>query len=140
MPQFEIKLSRQKIDASQRKRGSYPCIQKLIEYGADRDAVTNDGKSPTSVAKEMKSMGSYTMALSIFKHASSYYKNLRQEESSVSREINKEVSETSTELVRQSLASSSSSSETTTTVSESCVDVSASISAFHSKTYILYSQ
>lgn len=73
----------------------------------------------TSVAKEMKSMGSYTMALSIFKHASSYYKNLRQEESSVSREINKEVSETSTELVRQSLASSSSSSETTTTVSES---------------------
>lgn len=73
----------------------------------------------TTVAKEMKAMGSYTMALSIFKHVSSFYKNVRQEESSVSREINKEVSETSTELVRQSLAASSSSSETTTTVSES---------------------
>lgn len=73
----------------------------------------------TSVAKEMKSMGSYTMALSIFKHASSFYKNVRQEESSASREISKEVSETSTELVRQSLSASSSSSETTTTVSES---------------------
>lgn len=73
----------------------------------------------TSVAKEMKSIGSYTMALSIFKHASSFYKNVRQEESSTSREISKEVSETSTELVRQSLSASSSSSETTTTVSES---------------------
>ncbi|KAF2628800.1 hypothetical protein BU25DRAFT_365743 [Macroventuria anomochaeta] len=73
----------------------------------------------TSVAKEMKSMGSYTMALSIFKHASSFYKSVRQEESSASREISNHVSETSTELVRQSLAASSSSSETTTTVSES---------------------
>ena len=73
----------------------------------------------TSVAKEMKSLGSYTIALSIFKHASSFYKNVRQEESSASREISNQVSETSTELVRQSLAASSSSSETTTTVSES---------------------
>ena len=73
----------------------------------------------TNVAKEMKSMGSYTMALSIFKHASSFYKNVRQEESSASREISNQVSETSTELVRQSLAASSSSTETTTTVSES---------------------
>lgn len=73
----------------------------------------------TSVAKELKSMGSYTMALSIFKHASSFYKNVRQEESSASREISNQVSETSTELVRQSLAASNSSSETTTTVSES---------------------
>lgn len=73
----------------------------------------------TNVAKEMKSMGSYTMALSIFKHASSFYKTVRQEESSASREINNQVSETSTELVRQSLVSASSSSETTTTVSES---------------------
>ncbi|KAH6633587.1 hypothetical protein C7974DRAFT_412571 [Boeremia exigua] len=73
----------------------------------------------TSVAKEMRSMGSYTMALSIFKHASSFYKSVRQEESSASREISNEVSETSTELVRQSLEASSSSSETTTTVSES---------------------
>jgi tetratricopeptide (TPR) repeat protein len=73
----------------------------------------------TNVAKEMKSMGSYTMALSIFKHASSFYKSVRQEESSASREISNQVSETSTELVRQSLAASSSSNETTTTVSES---------------------
>jgi tetratricopeptide (TPR) repeat protein len=73
----------------------------------------------TNVAKEMKSMGSYTMALSIFKHAGSFYKSVRQEESSASREISNQVSETSTELVRQSLAASSSSSETTTTVSES---------------------
>lgn len=73
----------------------------------------------TNVAKEMKSMGSYTMALSIFKHASSFYKSVRQEESSASREISNQVSETSTELVRQSLAASSSSSETTTTVTES---------------------
>ena len=73
----------------------------------------------TSVAKEMKSMGLYTIALSIFKHASSFYENVRQEESSASREVSNQVSETSTELVRQSLAASSSSSETTTTVSDS---------------------
>jgi hypothetical protein len=73
----------------------------------------------TSVAKEMKSIGNYTSALSIFKHASSFYKNSRQEESHASREISNQVSETSTELVRRSLASSDSSSETTTTVSES---------------------
>jgi hypothetical protein len=72
----------------------------------------------TDVAKEMKSIGNYTSALSIFKHASSFYKNSRQEDSHASREINNHVSETSTELVRQSLASSDS-SETTTTVSES---------------------
>ena len=29
----------------------------------------------TSVAREMKSMGYYTQALSIYKHASYYYKN-----------------------------------------------------------------
>lgn len=73
----------------------------------------------TSVAKEMKSMGSYTMALSIFKHADSFYKNVRQEDSSASREISNHVSETSMELVRQSLAASNSSNETSTTVSES---------------------
>jgi hypothetical protein len=72
----------------------------------------------TSVAKEMKSMGSYTQALSIFKFASSYYKNVRQEESHTSREINDQVSETSTELVKQSLTSSTTVTETTSTVSE----------------------
>jgi hypothetical protein len=46
----------------------------------------------TSVAKEMKSMGSYTQALSIFKFASSYYKNGSYEESHESREINHRVS------------------------------------------------
>jgi tetratricopeptide (TPR) repeat protein len=45
----------------------------------------------THVAKEMKSIGSYTQALSIFKHASSFYKNVRQEETHISREVNKEV-------------------------------------------------
>ncbi|KAF2681791.1 hypothetical protein K458DRAFT_391739 [Lentithecium fluviatile CBS 122367] len=73
----------------------------------------------TRAAKEMKSMGSYTQALAIFKHASSFYKNVRQEETHVSQEVNKEVSETSTELVKQSLSSSSTTTTVTTTVSES---------------------
>ncbi|OAK96279.1 hypothetical protein IQ06DRAFT_229985 [Phaeosphaeriaceae sp. SRC1lsM3a] len=73
----------------------------------------------TSVAKEMRSVGMHTQALSIFKYASSYFKSVRQEESSFSREINEQLSETSTELVKQSLNSSSSVTETTTTVSES---------------------
>lgn len=46
----------------------------------------------TVVAKEMKSVGSYTQALSIFKYASSYYKNVRQEETHTSREIHQQVS------------------------------------------------
>jgi hypothetical protein len=45
----------------------------------------------TSVATEMKTMGFYTQALSIFKHASSYYKNVRQEETHISREVNTQV-------------------------------------------------
>ncbi|KAF2715445.1 NACHT domain-containing protein [Pleomassaria siparia CBS 279.74] len=73
----------------------------------------------TAVAKELKTMGSYTQALSIFKFASSYYKNVRQEESTTSREVNLQVSETSSELVKQSLASSATVTETTSTVSES---------------------
>jgi hypothetical protein len=44
------------------------------------------------VAKELRKMGSYSMAISIFKHASSYYKNIRREESHASLEISKEVS------------------------------------------------
>ncbi|ORX97905.1 hypothetical protein BCR34DRAFT_628497 [Clohesyomyces aquaticus] len=73
----------------------------------------------TTIAKELKTMGSYTMALSIFKYAGSFYQNSRQEESHISRQINQQVSETSTQLVKQSLASSSSTTETTTTISES---------------------
>ncbi|KAL6702907.1 hypothetical protein ACN47E_000808 [Coniothyrium glycines] len=73
----------------------------------------------TVVAKEMKSLGSYTQALSIFKFASSYYKNTSHKESHMSREIDEQLSETSTELVKQSLNSSNSVTETTTTVSES---------------------
>lgn len=73
----------------------------------------------TSVAKEMRSVGMHTQALSIFKYASSYFKNVRQEESSISREVNQQMSETSTELVKQSLNASSSVTETTTTISES---------------------
>lgn len=45
----------------------------------------------TTIAKEMKSIGSYTQALSIFKFANSYYKSVRKEESQFYREINKEV-------------------------------------------------
>ncbi|KAL5118848.1 hypothetical protein ACEQ8H_003170 [Pleosporales sp. CAS-2024a] len=73
----------------------------------------------TTVAKEMRSVGMHTQALSIFKYASSYFKNVRQEESSVSREVNQQLSETSTELVKQSLNSSNSVTDTTMTVSES---------------------
>jgi hypothetical protein len=64
-------------------------------------------------------MGAHTQALSIFKFASSYYKNVSREESHASREIHQQLSETSTEIVKQSLASSNSVTETTTTVSES---------------------
>lgn len=46
----------------------------------------------TVVAKEMKSIGTYTQALSIFKFASSFYQSLHQEESSISQEINEQVS------------------------------------------------
>jgi tetratricopeptide (TPR) repeat protein len=73
----------------------------------------------TTVAKEMRFVGMHTQALSIFKYASSYFKNVRQEESSISREVNQQLSETSTELVKQSLSSSASVTETTTTISES---------------------
>jgi len=73
----------------------------------------------TSVARTMKTMGQYTMALSIFKFASSAYKSLRMEESSYTSEITREISETSTELIQQSLSSSTSVTTTTSTVSES---------------------
>ncbi|KAK2762742.1 palmitoyltransferase akr1 [Arachnomyces sp. PD_36] len=44
-------------------KGSQPCIQKIIEYGADRFAKTNDGKSPATVAQEMKTTRAYYRAL-----------------------------------------------------------------------------
>jgi tetratricopeptide (TPR) repeat protein len=72
-----------------------------------------------TVAKEMRSVGMHTQALSIFKYASGYFKNVRQEDSSISREVNQQLSDTSTELVKQSLNSSGSVTETTTTISES---------------------
>ncbi|KAF2130419.1 hypothetical protein P153DRAFT_314293 [Dothidotthia symphoricarpi CBS 119687] len=73
----------------------------------------------SKVAKEMKSIGCYSQALSVFKFANSYNKRVRKEESQFSREIDNEISETSTELVKQSLSGSSSVTETTSTVSES---------------------
>ncbi|KAF2261879.1 hypothetical protein CC78DRAFT_469263 [Lojkania enalia] len=73
----------------------------------------------TSVAKTLKSMGHYTVALSVFKFASSYYKNIRREESNFSAELLEEISSTSTELVKQSLTSTTTVTETTSTISES---------------------
>ncbi|KAG0634061.1 hypothetical protein HOY80DRAFT_1012652 [Tuber brumale] len=35
-------------------RGNFGCVQKLVEYGADRFAKTNEGKSPATVAEELK--------------------------------------------------------------------------------------
>ena len=44
-------------------RGSQPCIQKIIEYGADRFAATSEGKTPATVANEMKSANIWYRAL-----------------------------------------------------------------------------
>lgn len=44
-------------------RGSQACIQKLIEYGSDRFAKTGDGKTPSTVAKEMNCMKQWHRAL-----------------------------------------------------------------------------
>lgn len=73
----------------------------------------------TSVAKTIKSMGYYAVALSIYKYASSYYKSVRKEESSHSTEITREIQSTSSELVQQSLSSTTVVSQTTGTVSDS---------------------
>ncbi|OCL11089.1 hypothetical protein AOQ84DRAFT_425240 [Glonium stellatum] len=72
----------------------------------------------TEVAKTMKSVGGYTAALSIFKHASSYYKNVRKEESHSFTEIQQEISVTSTEIVKHTLTTTTT-TESTSTVSES---------------------
>ncbi|EFQ95319.1 hypothetical protein PTT_06770 [Pyrenophora teres f. teres 0-1] len=73
----------------------------------------------TTVAKEMRSMKAHVQALAIFKFASSYYQSIHREESHASLEISQQLSQTSTELVQESLNSSSSVTETTTTTSES---------------------
>jgi palmitoyltransferase ZDHHC13/17 len=44
-------------------KGSGLCIQKLLEYGADRFAQTSDGKTPESIASEMKSSRMWQRAL-----------------------------------------------------------------------------
>ncbi|KAF2454326.1 hypothetical protein BDY21DRAFT_353647 [Lineolata rhizophorae] len=67
----------------------------------------------TEVAKVMRTVGQQTVALSIFKRASSYYKNVRKEESHSFTSIQEEITITATEVVKQS------STETTSTVSES---------------------
>lgn len=44
-------------------KGSYMCVQKVLEYGADRFANTRDGKSPSTVASEMRSLRVWQRAL-----------------------------------------------------------------------------
>ena len=45
-------------------KGSQPCIQKLLDYGSERFATTADGKTPFSIATEMKSLRGWHRALS----------------------------------------------------------------------------
>ncbi|KAL5410988.1 hypothetical protein PMIN03_005094 [Paraphaeosphaeria minitans] len=73
----------------------------------------------TTVAKMIKSQGHYAMALSMFRFVSLYYKSVRQEESSHSTEISREISSTSTDLIQQSLSSTTTITQTTGTVSDS---------------------
>lgn len=44
-------------------KGSQGCIRKLLEYGVDRFAETSDGKTPSSIATEMKSVRVWQKAL-----------------------------------------------------------------------------
>ncbi|KAG5297717.1 palmitoyltransferase akr1 [Histoplasma ohiense] len=44
-------------------KGSPACVQKIIEYGADRFAKTRDGKTPATVAAEMKTIHAWYRAL-----------------------------------------------------------------------------
>lgn len=44
-------------------KGSQGCIQKLLEYGSDRFAKTLDGKTPASIATDMKSQRTWHRAL-----------------------------------------------------------------------------
>jgi tetratricopeptide (TPR) repeat protein len=62
----------------------------------------------TECAQMLKSGGHYAVALSIFKHASSYYKSVKKEESRDFLQIQKEIEVTSTEIVKHTVSSSSS--------------------------------
>jgi hypothetical protein len=44
-------------------KGSQACVGKLVEYGSDRFKETNDGKTPTIIADEMKSTRIWLKAL-----------------------------------------------------------------------------
>ena len=44
-------------------KGSLPCVQKLVEYGADRFARTQDGKTPAIVASDMNTVRVWYRAL-----------------------------------------------------------------------------
>ena len=44
-------------------KGSQACISKLVEYGSDRYAKTTNGKTPSTVATEMKSLSVWYRAL-----------------------------------------------------------------------------
>lgn len=45
-------------------KGSQPCIQTIVDYGVDRFAETAEGKSPATVAGEMRSTRMWQRALS----------------------------------------------------------------------------
>lgn len=69
------------------------------------------------VAKEMKTVGMSATALSIFKYVSAFYKDVGRGDTEISREIEKEASSTSADVIRQSLSGpSSTTTQTTTTV------------------------
>jgi palmitoyltransferase len=44
-------------------KGSAGCIQKLLEYGSDRFAKTETGKTPAITAQELNTMGAWQKAL-----------------------------------------------------------------------------
>lgn len=88
----------------------------------------------TETAQVMKSVGLYTAALSIFKHASSFFKSVRKEESRSFQQIEEEIAITSTEVVKHSM-SSGSLTQNTHTVSESTfAEIFQSMINNHSKT------
>ncbi|PPJ58058.1 hypothetical protein CBER1_03847 [Cercospora berteroae] len=66
----------------------------------------------TESARFLKSVGEYSAALSIYKHASYYYKNVRKEESRSFTEIEEEMTVISTQALTQATKDSSSTSST----------------------------
>lgn len=78
----------------------------------------------TQIAQQLKSVGYHSVALSIFKHARSYYSSVRKEEHKEFREIQHEIEVTSEEVIQQTITSSSS--------EESSVSESTFRSVFHS--------